>query len=131
MLKPQASETRELINLDGLFRFRVDFDRAGHREEWFKARLETQLEMGVPASYNDVFPDKAIRDHVGYVWYQREVRVPRGWAGERPASCFPSMSATKPASVPTARQVLRTADCTWAVTQARNGPCTQGSEECL
>jgi beta-glucuronidase len=83
MLKPQASETRELVNLDGLYRFKVDFDRTGHREEWFKAPLETPLEMGVPASYNDVFPDKAIRDHVGYVWYQREVRVPRGWAGER------------------------------------------------
>ncbi|WP_458780998.1 beta-glucuronidase [Arthrobacter sp. D3-16] len=83
MLKPQANETRELVNLDGLYRFKVDFDRAGHREEWFKAPLETSLEMGVPASYNDVFPDKAIRDHVGYVWYQRDVRVPRGWAGER------------------------------------------------
>lgn len=83
MLKPQASATRELVNLDGLYRFQVDFDRAGHRQEWFKAPLETSLEMGVPASYNDVFPDKAIRDHVGYVWYQREVRVPRGWAGER------------------------------------------------
>ena len=83
MLKPQASETREIVNLDGLYRFKVDFDRAGHQEEWFKAPLASPLEMGVPASYNDVFPDKAIRDHVGYVWYQREVRVPRGWAGER------------------------------------------------
>ena len=81
MLKPQASATRELVNLDGLYRFKVDFDRAGHREEWFKASLDTGLEMGVPASYNDIFPDNAIRDHVGYVWYQREVRVPRGWAG--------------------------------------------------
>ena len=83
MLKPQANETREIVNLDGLYRFKVDFDRSGHREEWFKAPLASPLEMGVPASYNDVFPDKAIRDHVGYVWYQREVRVPRGWAGER------------------------------------------------
>jgi beta-glucuronidase len=83
MLKPQASETREIVNLDGLYRFKVDFDRAGHQAEWFKAPLATPLEMGVPASYNDVFPDKAIRDHVGYVWYQRDVRVPRGWAGER------------------------------------------------
>ncbi len=83
MLKPQASETREVVNLDGLYRFKVDFGRAGHREEWFRSALDTGLETSVPASYNDVFPDKAIRDHVGYVWYQREVRVPRGWAGER------------------------------------------------
>ena len=37
----------------------------------------------MPASYNDLFVDSAIRDHVGWVWYQRPVRVPRGWAGER------------------------------------------------
>ncbi|MCA4134263.1 beta-glucuronidase [Arthrobacter sp. M4] len=83
MLKPQATATRELVNLDGLYAFKVDVDRTGHQDEWFKKPLETTLEMGVPASYNDVFADKSIRDHVGYVWYQREVRVPRGWAGER------------------------------------------------
>ena len=37
----------------------------------------------MPSSYNDLFTDPAIRDHVGWVWYQRTVRVPRGWAGER------------------------------------------------
>ena len=29
MLKPQDSPTRETITLDGLFAFKVDFDRAG------------------------------------------------------------------------------------------------------
>lgn len=83
MLKPQNSPTRELINLDGLYAFKVDFDRAGHQDQWFAGKLDTDLEMGVPGSYNDVFADQKIRDHVGYVWYQREVRVPRGWTGER------------------------------------------------
>jgi beta-glucuronidase len=83
MLKPQDSPTRELVNLDGLYRFKVDTDRAGLRDGWQNQRLDTELEMGVPASYNDVFADKAIREHVGWVWYQRDVRVPRGWAGER------------------------------------------------
>jgi beta-glucuronidase len=83
MLKPQNSPTRELINLDGLYAFKTDFDRAGHQDKWFAGKLDTDLEMGVPGSYNDVFADQKIRDHAGYVWYQREVRVPRGWAGER------------------------------------------------
>lgn len=83
MLKPQNSSTRELINLDGLYLFKVDGHRSGMHSGWQNAKLDTDLEMGVPASYNDVFTDMAIRDHVGYVWYQREVRVPRGWAGER------------------------------------------------
>ncbi|WP_423181967.1 beta-glucuronidase [Arthrobacter sp. NyZ413] len=83
MLKPQANSMRELVNLDGLYAFKVDVHRSGHTEEWFKRPLRSDLEMAVPASYNDIFADQAIRDHVGYVWYQREVRVPRGWAGER------------------------------------------------
>ncbi|GFJ87618.1 beta-glucuronidase [Phytohabitans rumicis] len=68
-MKPRSTATRELVNLDGLWRFSLDRDR------W-------DLEAAVPASYNDLFVDSAIRDHVGWVWYQRQVRVPRGWSGE-------------------------------------------------
>ena len=37
----------------------------------------------MPASYNDLFADPEVRDHVGWVYYQREVRVPRGWHDDR------------------------------------------------
>jgi beta-glucuronidase len=83
MLKPQNGPTRELVTLDGLYAFKVDTENVGLRDGWQEAPLATTLEMGVPASYNDVFADSAIRSHVGWVWYEREVRVPRGWAGER------------------------------------------------
>jgi beta-glucuronidase len=42
-----------------------------------------RLEAPVPSSYNDLFADAAVRDHVGDVWYQTIVRVPVRWAGER------------------------------------------------
>ncbi|MBW9095660.1 beta-glucuronidase [Microbacterium jejuense] len=80
MLKPRSTATRELVRLDGLWRFALDSDEV--RSPW-GATLDTALEAPVPSSYNDVFADAAIRDHVGWVWYQRTVRVPRGWAGER------------------------------------------------
>jgi beta-glucuronidase len=80
MLKPQTSATRELVNLDGLWRFALD--SADVAEPW-TGPLETPLEAAVPASYNDLFTDQRIREHVGWVWYQRTVRVPRGWAGEQ------------------------------------------------
>jgi beta-glucuronidase len=80
MLKPQSSPTRELVSLDGLWRFVVEHDEAS--ASW-TSLVDGALEAPVPASYNDLFVDSAIRDHVGWVRYQREVRVPRGWAGER------------------------------------------------
>jgi beta-glucuronidase len=80
VLKPRPTTTRELVNLDGLWRFALE--GVNVCEPW-TGTLETRLEAPVPSSYNDLFTDPKIRDHVGWVWYQRTVRVPRGWAGER------------------------------------------------
>ncbi|MGO4420985.1 sugar-binding domain-containing protein, partial [Streptomyces sp. MCAF7] len=80
MLKPRPTATRELVNLDGVWKFAVE-GTVGDTP--WTGPLDTPLEAAVPASYNDLFTDGAIRDHVGWVWYQRQVRVPRGWAGDR------------------------------------------------
>ncbi|MGJ0389399.1 beta-glucuronidase [Microbacterium sp. CGR1] len=80
MLKPIATATRDLVKLDGVWKFGID---SRLPEEPWLAGLDTPLEAAVPASYNDLFTDPAIRDHVGWVYYQRSVQVPRGWAGER------------------------------------------------
>lgn len=39
--------------------------------------------MPVPASYNDVGQDKALRDHVGWAWYQKAFYVPTAWKSKR------------------------------------------------
>ncbi|WP_447648115.1 beta-glucuronidase [Microbacterium forte] len=80
MLKPIATATRDLVSLDGVWKFGID---SRLPEEPWLATLDTPLEAAVPASYNDLFTDPAIRDHIGWVYYQRSVQVPRGWAGER------------------------------------------------
>jgi beta-glucuronidase len=83
MLKPQNSASRELVNLDGIWDFKVDFQDEGFQKNWASKKLETELDVAVPASYNDLFTSAAIRDHVGWVWYQRKVRVPRGFSGQQ------------------------------------------------
>ena len=82
MLRPQQSATRELLNLDGIWKFKVDFNDEGFAHKWFDKPISTDLDAPVPASYNDIFTDIAIREHVGWVWYERTVFVPRGWSGE-------------------------------------------------
>jgi beta-glucuronidase len=83
MLAPRESITRERLPLDGLWRFALDAAGAGRADRWWTGALPGDTEMPVPASFNDVLPTKEARDHVGDVWYQRVVRVPRGWDGER------------------------------------------------
>jgi beta-glucuronidase len=80
VLRPQQSTTRELVSLNGLWRFALE--DAARPEPWLTT-LDSDIEMPVPSSYNDVRVDLDLRHHVGAVWYQRQVRVPRGWAGER------------------------------------------------
>lgn len=89
MLSTRTTPTRDIVGLDGLWRFALDTDAGA--APW-ASRLATTLEAPVPASYNDLFVDSAIRDHVGVVWYQRDVRVPRGWAGERVVLRFGSVT---------------------------------------
>lgn len=82
-MRPQATPTRELQNLDGIWDFKVDFNDEGFTKNWAQSALQEPLDVAVPASYNDLFTDTKIREHSGWVWYQRTVRVPRGWAGDQ------------------------------------------------
>uniref|UniRef100_A0A0K8VYX4 Beta-glucuronidase n=1 Tax=Bactrocera latifrons TaxID=174628 RepID=A0A0K8VYX4_BACLA len=89
MLYPRESETREVRSLDGLWNF-VTSDEAnptqGVRDKWFNddlSKVKDVIPMPVPASYNDITTDKAIRDHVGTVWYDRKFFVPRSWAKDQ------------------------------------------------
>ncbi|KAK5048261.1 hypothetical protein LTR84_005931 [Exophiala bonariae] len=79
MLRPQATATREVICLDGVWNFEIVADAA--TEEWTEL-LSPKTQIPVPASYNDILLDHGIRDHVGWVKYQRRVRVPRSWTSE-------------------------------------------------
>jgi len=54
-----------------------DAEGVGRRDRWWERPLVGAREVPVPSSYNDLFPDAAVRGHIGDVWYQTTVRVPR------------------------------------------------------
>jgi beta-glucuronidase len=83
MLRPRDTKTRERKPLTGLWQFRLDPEGAGRSAEWFRGALADAREMAVPASFNDIVADAAVRDYFGDIWYQTTVRVPRGWNEQR------------------------------------------------
>lgn len=83
MLAPRDTPTRQRKSLNGLWRFVTDPEESGRDQEWWKGLPPGAREMPVPSSYNDVFPDPAVHDHVGDAWYETTVRVPASWVGER------------------------------------------------
>lgn len=88
MLFPRESSSRELKELSGLWNFRADTSlnrKQGFDRAWYKSRLSETgpvIDMPVPASYNDITQDAALRDFVGWVWYDREVQVPSRWIAD-------------------------------------------------
>lgn len=83
MLRPQDNQVRERKNLNGMWQFRLDKEGAGRSDNWFSGALRESRLMPVPASFNDLVTDPAVRDFFGDIWYQTEVVVPRGWQGQR------------------------------------------------
>nr|XP_006641056.1 PREDICTED: beta-glucuronidase [Lepisosteus oculatus] len=89
MLFPKESPSREVKEVNGVWKFRADFSdsrNAGFEEQWFKRRLEETgpvSDMPVPASFNDMSQDPRLRDFIGWVWYEREAWIPGRWLVDR------------------------------------------------
>lgn len=75
MLYPINTETRGVFDLNGIWNFKLDYGK-GLEEKWYESKLTDTISMAVPSSYNDIGVTKEIRNHIGYVWYEREFTVP-------------------------------------------------------
>ncbi|WP_337101860.1 beta-glucuronidase [Paenibacillus sp. YIM B09110] len=75
MLYPIVTETRSIIDLSGIWNFSLDSGN-GFQEEWYNDYLKDPISMSVPSSYNDAGVTADIRNHVGWVWYERDFTVP-------------------------------------------------------
>uniref|UniRef100_H3CT15 Beta-glucuronidase n=1 Tax=Tetraodon nigroviridis TaxID=99883 RepID=H3CT15_TETNG len=85
MLYPRETSSREVKELNGLWKFRADMSpnrNQGFERAWYKNHLEESgpvIDMPVPASYNDITQDSTLRDFIGWAWYEREAVVPARW----------------------------------------------------
>lgn len=80
LLYPRATTTRRLIGLDGMWRFSFDPESKGVEAGW-ALDLPSSLSMPVPASFCDLFTDKASREYCGDFWYETSFFVPAEWSG--------------------------------------------------
>ncbi|WP_321973301.1 beta-glucuronidase [Paratractidigestivibacter sp.] len=76
---PRITRTRRIEDLCGTWEFRFDPERVGERDGWAAHGLPDPIDMPVPASFNDVFTDKASREYYGDFWYAKCVFVPGEW----------------------------------------------------
>ncbi len=91
MLYPIMTTSRELVDLNGIWNFQLDHG-TGFEEKWFGRPLQQAIPMPVPASYNDLYEGAEFRDHIGWVWYEREIVVPDHFFTQRLVLRFGSVT---------------------------------------
>nr|XP_048679663.1 beta-glucuronidase [Caretta caretta]XP_048679664.1 beta-glucuronidase [Caretta caretta]XP_048679665.1 beta-glucuronidase [Caretta caretta] len=85
MLYPRESASRELKELNGIWSFRADFSEQrdqGFVQQWYRKPLRQSgpvIDMPVPASFNELTQNPNLRKYTGWVWYEKEVLLPRSW----------------------------------------------------
>lgn len=92
MLYPVENEIRQVKDLCGVWRFKLDPDEDGFKEKWYITGFNDAVDMPVPSSYNDIGTDIRIRDHVGWVWYERGFIIPNKFSDERIVLRFGSVT---------------------------------------
>lgn len=79
-LRPQQNDCRNMIQLDGVWNFRVDSADVGEQQQWMKG-LSKATTIAVPGSWNEQI--NGLRNYLGKVWYERQTFVPAAWRTER------------------------------------------------
>nr|MCR5606189.1 beta-glucuronidase [Treponema sp.] len=77
MLYPILTDSRLCSDLSGIWNFKLDKNASGFSENWASFPLKESRTIAVPSSYNDLFDEAEVRDHWGWVFYQRKISIPR------------------------------------------------------
>ena len=96
---PPEAQSREIVNLDGIWDFATDPDNRGETEKWYEptAKLpamplpgyapEANGKIRVPGIWDNQGygkeSEKLRHDFAGKGWYRRTVEIPKSWNGKR------------------------------------------------
>lgn len=91
MLYPKMNQSRILIDLSGIWDFKLD-NGHGFEEKWMESPLKDPEAMAVPASYNEQKVNQAYREHYGWVFYQKTISIPQILLSQRVLLHFGSVT---------------------------------------
>lgn len=80
MLYPKTTLTRRRISMDGMWKFHLDERSVGENEGWIDGIPGEEI-IPVPASFQDFYTEKDIREYTGDFWYETDFFVPGEWEG--------------------------------------------------
>ena len=90
MLYPILTSSRTVMDLSGIWKFKPidDLEPDQYVNKW----NDDYDTMAVPASYNDLKENEALRDHYGFVLYQKDITIAQVLRSERIVLRFGSVT---------------------------------------
>lgn len=85
MLYPKTTLTRRRISMDGMWKFCLDEKAVGEKEGWMDGIPGEEM-IPVPASFQDFYTEKDIREYTGDFWYETDFLCRANGKAER--FCF-------------------------------------------
>ncbi len=83
MLYPKTTKLRRSVSIDGMWKFHIGSQNGDQGEAGFKNGIPGNDFIPVPASFQDFYTEKEIREFAGDVWYEKDVFVPGEWEGNK------------------------------------------------
>lgn len=87
MLYPRTTASRRAVSLDGMWKFQLDWEGNGRENGWYEGLPKPDL-IPVPASFQDFYTEKEIREFTGDLWYETDFFLPEEWQGNEAAIRF-------------------------------------------
>ncbi len=79
-LRPIQNEYRNVMTLDGIWKFKTDAKEVGENQHWQEGLKDAQP-IAVPGSWNEQIVGE--RNYLGHSWYETEAFIPRHWQNQR------------------------------------------------
>ena len=81
MLYPVTTVSRRVVSMDGMWKFILDEKSEGEEKGYVDGIPGSDM-IPVPASFQDFYTEKDIREYAGDMWYEKDMFVPGEWEGK-------------------------------------------------
>lgn len=82
MLYPVRNKYRNILDLSGLWKFKIDPEKTGEKEKWFNG-FDSENDVAVPGSWNEQLEEIGLLHYTGSAWYYKKTYIPIEYAGKK------------------------------------------------
>jgi len=82
MLKPKFNNYRNLFDISGIWKFKVDRNNEGKKNQWYNG-FTADSEIAVPGSWNEQLDNLNLLNYIGKAWYAKNIFIPKHFRKEK------------------------------------------------